>query len=135
MRQALTISNKTSELSRLKSWITELTKTHQIPEEPSHALILAMDEMVANIISYAYDDNEIHDIDIEIKFFKKSLQLTIIDSGRQFNPLHTPDPDTQSPLEERPVGGMGIYLAKNMMDDIQYNYVANKNHLVMYKDL
>ncbi len=91
--------------------------------------------MVANIIAYAYDDNDEHDIEAEITILDMRLKVTIIDEGRPFNPLNRPNPDTESPLEERPVGGLGIYLARNMMDTMEYQYVSDTNRLVMYKDL
>ncbi len=62
----LTIKNNNSELTRLKNSIADFCKTHRLTEASSHDVILAVDEMVANIIAYAYDDNDEHDIEIEI---------------------------------------------------------------------
>jgi len=134
-RLVLTIKNDNSELTRLKNSIADFSRTHHLVEVSSHDVILAVDEMVANIIAYAYADNDEHDIEVEITLEDMRLKVTIIDEGRPFNPLDRPDPDIESPLEERPVGGLGIYLARNMMDTMEYQYVSNRNQLVMYKDL
>jgi anti-sigma regulatory factor (Ser/Thr protein kinase) len=61
------------------------------------------------------------------------VQVEVTDSGVKYNPLTKPDPDTESPLRKRGKGGMGIYLTKKIMDEIEYEYKDGCNHLTMRK--
>jgi anti-sigma regulatory factor (Ser/Thr protein kinase) len=108
---------------------------HKLPDKIRHALDLALDEVLNNIINYGYDDKNKHDIKIEINVSKYHIILKIEDDGQRFNPLEVPGADTKSSLEERPIGGLGIHLVRNMMDDVHYKYENNINCITMKKTL
>jgi serine/threonine-protein kinase RsbW len=92
---------------------------------------LAIEELLVNIVKYAYPDKTGN---IEITFFLKDskiLVLTIIDTGIAFNPLLKTDVDISSSLNERLAGGLGIFFVRNFADDIQYHRDNNKNILTL----
>ncbi len=97
---------------------------------------LACEEIIINIINYAYPDKK-GNIEIHCDATKggKDYQIKIIDWGIPFNPLSNPEPDTSIPIEDREIGGLGIYLVRNVMDKINYQREDDKNILVCVKYL
>ncbi len=94
---------------------------------------LVIEELVLNIMDYGYDDDQ-HEIEINLKSDSEAVTIDILDEGRSFDPLHdAPVPDINAPLEERSVGGLGIHLAKTMMDELSYHREDARNHLQLVK--
>ena len=95
---------------------------------------LVVEEIFVNIVSYAYEDNSNNNtVTISIKDNDDKTIITFIDSGKHFNPLIKDNPDISLSADERPVGGLGIYLVKKMMDNVEYEYKDNKNILTIEK--
>ena len=95
---------------------------------------LVVEEIFVNIVSYAYEDNSTNNtVTISIKDNDDKTIITFVDSGKHFNPLIKDDPDISLSADERPVGGLGIYLVKKMMDNVEYEYKDNKNILTIEK--
>ena len=100
---------------------------------------LSIEEELANIIDYAYTKEEkaenkdrlevIYSIDKE----EREIRLEFIDGGKKFNPLKVDEPNLTPDYQERKVGGLGVFLIKTYVDEVTYDYVDNKNHLVMIK--
>ena len=94
---------------------------------------LVIEELVLNIMDYGYDDDE-HEIEITLKSSPESVIIDIIDEGRAFDPLHdAPIPDVNAPLEERAIGGLGVHLARTMMDELTYHREDTHNHMQLVK--
>jgi len=125
----LTIPNSLTEIQHLHKEVEALSHTHNIPEKTKYNLDLALEEIVTNIISYGYSDQNPHEISITIAIFSTQIQVEIIDDAKPFNPLLRPDPDTQSKLSDRPIGGLGIHLVKTLTTACDYKREKNKNHL------
>ena len=96
---------------------------------------IVFDEFLNNIISYAYNDDHEHDIDINVKLIKNHLAVTITDDGIPFNPFSSNSPDTDSSMDERELGGLGIHLVRNMMDKVSYQRKDDKNIVNLIKSL
>lgn len=95
---------------------------------------LVVEEIFVNIVSYAYSDNDTNNtVTISIKDNDDKTIITFIDNGKHFNPLIKDDPDLSLSVDERPIGGLGIYLVKKMMDNVEYEYKDNKNILTIEK--
>ena len=103
-------------------------------EELRFKIELSIEEAVENVVQYAYEGG-IGWLEAGTSLDDKSLILTIElrDAGVPFNPLEKEDPDITLSADERPVGGLGIYLCKSMMDSIDYRYEDGNNVLVMKK--
>lgn len=95
-------------------------------------LRLACEEVVMNITSYAYPEGIDGYLDVEIQKTDR-IVIRFIDSGKPFNPLNQPTPDTSLPWKHRHIGGLGIFLVTKKMDDIHYVYEENKNILTIEK--
>ena len=101
-----------------------------------NVLRLVCEELVVNVVDYAYpeDDTEGY-LDIEIEKEDDSITIRFKDGGVPFNPLQRDMPDTSLPLEERRIGGLGIFLTIKKMDAVTYDYVDNENILTIKKNI
>jgi anti-sigma regulatory factor (Ser/Thr protein kinase) len=131
----LQIKNDLSQLEIVTRALNDFIKKQQLPIKVAKAIELALDEILNNIIIYGFNDKDEHLINITISLQEESVVLEINDDGLEFNPLTTPKPDTTGPMEDRPVGGLGIHLTRSLMDEINYTYKNNRNHLLMKKKL
>lgn len=100
------------------------------------AIDVAVEEIFVNIASYAYD-KEIGVAAVQVEMLNEplSVEITFIDNGKQYDPLAKPDPDITLSAKERKKGGLGIYMVKNSMDDMRYEYRDGKNILAIKKNL
>lgn len=96
---------------------------------------LVLEEIVANVISYAYEDSQSHEIVVQAQLANGELILAVEDDGRSFNPLLMPPPDLESSLEQRKVGGLGLHLVREFTQSISYVRKDGKNHLVLRKKI
>ena len=97
---------------------------------------IAIDEIFGNIARYAYpSQNGIVTIKFDTINEAKTVEISFIDEGIEYNPLDKEDPDVTLSLDEREIGGLGIYIVKNSMDDVNYEYVDNKNILQIVKKI
>lgn len=105
-------------------------------EELQFKIRLSIEEAVENVVRYAYEDGHGW-IEVGTDLDKDGLMLTIVlrDAGVPFNPLAKDDPDITLGVDDREIGGLGIFLCKNLMDDINYNYSEGCNVLTMKKKL
>ena len=94
---------------------------------------LAMEEAVVNVMSYAYPADTVGDVTIEAVTIADQLQFTITDCGTPFDPTAKEDVDTTLSAEERPIGGLGIHLVRQLMDSITYERIDGKNVLTLRK--
>ncbi len=96
---------------------------------------LIFDEVLNNLISYAYRDDGDHDIEIRMELAGERLIVTITDDGVPFNPLSVATPRTDLALEDRETGGMGIHLVRNLVDNVSYQRRIDKNVLTLMSHL
>lgn len=101
-----------------------------LPDALLQRFALAFDEIVCNIAKYGHCR---HPIMVHVSVSDTEVCARVIDDGVEFDPLQLPDPDTTSGLEERPVGGLGIFLVKKMMDSVVYERRDHHNHLCFAK--
>lgn len=97
---------------------------------------VALDELFSNICRYAYDD-VVGNVLVSVEELEDgdSVQITLVDKGIPFDPLAVKDPDVTLKLQERTIGGLGIFMVKRTMDDVQYEYRDGKNILTVVKSL
>jgi serine/threonine-protein kinase RsbW len=129
----LSIKNDPAETERLTARVTEFGARHALPDRIVSHVNLALDEAITNIVFYAYDDADDHEIGVRISLAQGVLTAELVDDGRAFDPLQVAAPDLAAPLEERAVGGLGVHLMRHLVDDIQYRRDGGRNHLVFTK--
>ena len=96
---------------------------------------LVLEETVTNCIKYGYNDTQEHVIEITLRFSDDSMVISILDDGQPFDPLAAPEPDLHIKPEERPIGGLGIYLLRQMSDRMEYRRDGDKNRLTIWKTM
>ena len=134
--QTLLIYNEMSELTKVAGFVEQLGAQLGLPPAWVMKLNLALEEAVSNIILYAYKEQpKGQQIEIRASCCDNMLTLTIIDSGEAFDPRLQNDPDISLPVEERPIGGLGIFLIKQIMDKVEYQRVNDKNILILSKKI
>jgi anti-sigma regulatory factor (Ser/Thr protein kinase) len=98
----------------------------------ANKIMTSSEEIITNIINYAYP-NAVGSLKIKFIYKPGKITITFIDEGAPFNPLEKPGVDITLPLENREAGGLGILMAKNLMDEMKYEFKKGKNHLSLIK--
>lgn len=131
MKKSLYLKNNISEIEKLTEMVNEFGKGHMLSGNVIHDATLALEEIVSNIVFYAYVDEDEHEIEVGMGINHHQLIFKVKDDGIAFNPLKNPEPDVSKPFEEREIGGLGIYIVKNLMDELEYLRDNEKNILTM----
>jgi sigma-B regulation protein RsbU (phosphoserine phosphatase) len=131
----ITIRNSLSEIDNVSQRFDTFAEHCGIPKTLCQKVNIVFDELLNNIISYAYNDNNEHDIIIELEFLGDRLSIIIIDDGIPFNPFEAKKPDTELSLEEREIGGLGVHLVRKLMDKVSYKRQVDKNVISLTKQI
>lgn len=136
----LTIHNNLSEMAALEPFVDQMSEEYGLDMAFTFQLHLALDEAVSNVVNYAYGEQKDMPITIEAQEVsagdRRQLMLCLIDNGVEFNPLdEAPEVDITLSAEERQVGGLGIFLIRQVMDEVSYERKSGQNLLTMIKYL
>ncbi|WP_242012343.1 SpoIIE family protein phosphatase [Pseudodesulfovibrio cashew] len=131
------MTNKENCFKCFQPRVESFGRCHGLPPKAVFHLTLVLDELISNIITYGYADLDEHPIEVTIAKQDDMLTIRIEDDAEPFNILEAPEPELDTPLEERQrqIGGMGVHLVKNMVSHIKYQRSNGKNILTMTKDL
>jgi sigma-B regulation protein RsbU (phosphoserine phosphatase) len=127
------ITNDLKEVALFLDAFEEFTKKSNLPTTAAAKVGIAFDELLTNTISYGYEDGEEHEIEIVVTIHGDHLSVVLSDDGAPFNPFTRSAPDTMLSIEEREIGGLGIHLVKNVMDEVKYERKVNRNVLTLIK--
>ena len=131
----IAVTNQLSEIDRVNDRFNEFAEQCGIQMPVSLKINMVFDELLANVISYAYSDEDAHSIEVIVNCAENRLTITISDDGMPFNPFTREDPDITLSVEEREIGGLGIMLVKNTMDETGYQRRYNRNIVTLIKHL
>lgn len=126
-RVTLRAMSRLDELTALSEALDAFLGSRNTDEETRYAVQFALEELFSNIVKYAFDDDRPHPVDIVLRLADAGLMLTMDDDGKPFDPTAAPRPDTTSALEDRPVGGLGLYLLRQMSSGMEYRRVGDRN--------
>ena len=135
MRKEIRIKNQISELEHVAKFIEEIGEELGLSMELQMNLNLVMEEMVSNVIFYAYPQEVDAEIELVAKSDGKELTFVLTDQGREFDPTAKEDADPNVNPAEREIGGMGIFIVKNIMNQVTYQRLDGKNLLTMTKGI
>jgi len=127
------IENDLSEIAKVDEKLDEFAEQFGVPPGIAATFHIIFDDLLNNVISYGFNDEQRHFIDVRLELTANSLIASIADDGVPFNPLTEATPDTQLSIEDRQIGGLGIHIVINMVDDISYQRTADKNVLTLTK--
>lgn len=131
----LALHNDIQQIRQLETFMEAIATDMNLDPALALNLNLALEEAVTNVICYAYPKGTDGLVGIDAVLQEKSLEFIITDSGTPFDPTTRPDADITLSVEERPIGGLGIYLVRQIMDEIHYSRVDGKNRLSLVKKL
>jgi serine/threonine-protein kinase RsbW len=129
------LKNNVGELATLCEKLERIGGSLGIPKRLLFEINLALDELFTNIISYGFVDRSEHIIRVRVFIENDLLTVVLEDDGIPFNPVERPPPKRPCDLEECKVGGLGIHLVKNLMDEVVYSRCGNKNVLTLRKTI
>ena len=135
MEKKLVIKNDISEINKLAVFIGELSEELVLTPELTFNLNLVLEEAVSNVIYYAYGEEKQKEISLTAKMSENNLIFVLTDSGKEFDPTKVPDADITLSAEEREIGGLGIFLIRQIMNLVEYQRIDGKNVLIMGKRL
>jgi serine/threonine-protein kinase RsbW len=130
---SVTVVNNRREVGRLIDLVERFGRAAALVEDDVMDISLMLDEFVSNVIKYGYDDREEHRIQVDLALTGRHLTIRIEDDGRAFTPLEAKAPDLTLPIEQRPIGGLGILIAKTLTDSIGYERTNGRNILTLRK--
>ena len=135
MKKEIKLKNQVGELERVAVFIEEICEELGLGMELQMNLNLVMEEMVTNVIFYAYPQGEVADIELLAKSDGKELTFVLSDQGKEFDPTAKEDADLDVNPADRELGGMGIFIVKNIMNKVTYQRLEGKNLLTMTKGI
>ena len=134
--KSITVEAKIENVDKVTEFVNEVLEEKDCPLKVQMQLDVAIDEIFGNIAYYAYVKGSGNaTIQIEMEDNPPKITLTFIDQGIPYNPLENKDPDITLDIEDREIGGLGIFLVKKTMDELSYEYVDGQNILTMKKEL
>lgn len=129
----LILHNDIRQIPQLAGFVEMVAELAGLEKIFTMSLNLALEEAVSNVILYAYPKGADGLVDIEAIIRPGLLTFVISDSGIPFDPTAAPDPDLSLDVEDRPIGGLGIFLVRSIMDEVRYERTDGKNILTMKK--
>lgn len=130
----ITVDATIDNIGVVTDFVDEFLEEADCPMKAKMQLDIAIDELFGNIAHYAYREKTGNaTVRVELLEAPKAVCVTFIDSGIPYNPLEKPDPDVTLSAEERSIGGLGIFMVKKNMDDMQYDYCDGQNRLRIIK--
>lgn len=135
MRKEISIKNQVSELERVNQFVEEIGEELNLDMELQMNLNLVMEEMVSNVIFYAYPEGTEASIELLAESDGKELTFVLTDQGEEFDPTLKDDADPDVNPMDRDIGGMGIFIVKNIMNQVSYQRLKGKNLLTMTKNI
>ena len=133
--EGLTLHNDVKEIEALGTFVKQVAEHLSLDKSLTSKLRLAVEEAVVNVMEYAYPKGTTGDVNIRATSNGKHLKFIISDTGISFNPTKVSAADTTLSAEERPIGGLGILLVRELMDSINYERIDGKNVLTLSKKL
>ena len=130
----ISLVNDLREIARVAGQIDEFCASLDLTSEVAFAVNLALDEILTNTISYGCDDDEPHRIEITVGLEAEALAIVIVDDSTAFDLSSAPTPDIGTSLEERPLGGLGLFLVHQMMDSVEYRREEGRNIVTLKKN-
>ena len=127
----LKLAARREELARLSAAVEELGAREAWPPKLLFRVNLILEELSLNVMTHGQAGGA-RELEISVTAEGDFITIVLVDDGPRFDPLaDAPRPDPEAPLEERPVGGLGVHLVRSMVDEVHYRYGDGKNHLTL----
>lgn len=135
MEKSIILANDISEITRLYEFIEEIGNDFSLSPDIVFNLNLVLEEAVVNVINYAYPKEEHQYIYLSATMKDGSIVLVLTDTGKEFDPTAAPEADITLSADERQIGGLGIFLIRQIMNEVKYERIEGKNVLTLEKKI
>ncbi len=135
MEFTIEIPSEISELSTIAEFIEQTGDKLELSFKAVFDINLALDELITNIINYGYATEKKGNIIVNVKKDENHVTVVIRDKGKEFNPFEMENPDISLGVEERKIGGLGIYFVKTKMDSVKYERINDENIITLLKKI
>jgi anti-sigma regulatory factor (Ser/Thr protein kinase) len=135
MEKSIILANDISEISKLNEFVEEIGNEFSLTPDVVFNVNLVLEEAIVNVINYAYPKEKHESIYLSAQLHEGSIVFVLTDTGMQFDPTKAPEADITLSLEERPIGGLGIFLIRQIMNEVSYERIDGKNVLTLSKKL
>ena len=122
LKRALSVTNETSNLAKVRDFVSEQMREVGVKKEDENRIILAVDEAVSNIIEHAYENTLEGEIKVEVTAGDGQFSVTISDQGKKFDPDVIADPDLEEHIKMGKKRGLGLFLMRQVMDEVNFHY-------------
>lgn len=129
MQMRIVVPNERQRLSDLTAALRSVLDNHGLVGEVVHDVLLIAEEVVCNAMDHGFSPLAEHEIVVDIGVDGPHLCLRFSDDGAPFDPLAHPDPDLDVDIAERPVGGLGVHLIRELAESVEYRREEGRNHL------
>ena len=129
------LQNSLSELDRLSEKLCTVGNQWDIPGKAILQINLVLDELFTNVVSYGLENDPDQDIDFSLSHQGDEIKIVVSDGGREFDPTQAPDPNLDLPLDDQPIGGLGIFLMRQYADTIEYRRDSGRNIVTLTKKI
>jgi serine/threonine-protein kinase RsbW len=135
MQQRTAVPGDAAHLPQLTAFLQQFWSSAELPPAQALAFEIALEEVFMNVVMHGTTAGTQRRVEVSLALTDEELTMTIEDDGPGFDPLSLPSPDVTASLAERSVGGLGVFLVRQMMDAVSYARVAGRNRLRMTKHL
>ena len=135
MEKSIILANDISEITRLNEFSDEIGNDFSLSPDIVFNLNLVLEEAVVNVINYAYPKEDHQYIYLSATMKDGSIVLVLTDTGKEFDPTAAPEADITLSADERQIGGLGIFLIRQIMNEVKYERIEGKNILTLEKKL
>ena len=118
-------------LEELFAFVEQALTSLNTPASDRDKMMMALDEALTNVVLYAYPEDQRGTVGIRICRNDNTITAEVVDHGKPFDPTAHPAPDITLPIEQRPIGGLGIHLMRNLVTSLRYYRDQEENHLVL----
>lgn len=135
-RSAITLRGDTSEFARLHSFADDFAHQIRLSGSDRGRVLVILDELFSNIVRHGYDaDGASGTVEIVLTLDDGKLRIDLIDDGRPFDPLSAAPPNLDLPPAQRPVGGLGIHIVRNLVGEAHYARKGGYNCLTLSREI
>ncbi len=137
MRQEfrMSVGAHAGEVEKVNAVFARFAETYALPGAVRRSVNVALDELLANELSHGMAGRDAGSVTVEVELDQERVTVTITDDGPPFDPFRQAAPDTTLSVDERPIGGLGIYLVRELMDNVSYQRRDGQNVVVLVKQL
>jgi anti-sigma regulatory factor (Ser/Thr protein kinase) len=130
---AVTLGVDLAEIDRVNATFAEFAEVHDLTTKIRRSMRVVFDELLNNAISYGFEGRDSGEITVDVELAGDRLSVTITDDGKPFDPFQVEPPDTLLSTQQRKLGGLGIYLVQQAMDEVSYHRRDDRNVVIVAK--